>query len=145
MEPIERIREEGRKALESLLEDYSGEELLNPEQTLDQWQVAELRESCRKALLAWEMSVSDDNRCSECNSLITSKDSPFCCECGAKNANFDPELFPNMAARIGEECAQGHPSSQLVEEEELAPIDFYCYLCGSKLESASTTVPDPPV
>lgn len=134
MDPIERIREEGRKAFGSLLEDYSEEELLHPDDLLDKWQVPELREKVRKGLLALECVIPEDSRCSECGSLTTEKDCPFCMECGKPNRNFDSTLVPNIQKEAEEECGEGHPSPLMgLEPGEAAPMDFYCRLCGVQL------------
>lgn len=136
---LKRIQEEGQEAFKALLNDYSEEELLRYEEFLEPWQIATLKEQMRKALLACEMKAGDDDRCNACDSFITGKDSPFCCECGSKNDNFDPALFPNMEMRVAEECAKGHPSPLMdLQVGDVGPSDFYCYLCGVQLLKQGT-------
>lgn len=134
MDAVERIKEEGRKALESLIEDYSEEELLHPEELLDKWQVPEFKEKVRKGFLALECIIPEDSRCSECGSLTTEKDCPFCMECGKPNRNFDTTLAADIQRQVEAECAEGHPSPLMgLEPGEAAPMDFYCRLCGVQL------------
>jgi hypothetical protein len=65
-------------------------------------------------------------------------------DCGKANRNFDLSLVPGIERQREEECAQGHPSPLLLEEDQkdqLPPIDYFCRLCGKQLLFKESATP----